>query len=73
MDFDTVFDFVYSMALSDAMNRVSGAGEKERIAECDDIKQSVRTHARMIIFNENADNKREISGEAAHTYRAGKA
>jgi len=46
---DYVFEFIYAMAINDAMNRVSNSGDKRNIKKQDKIREIVKKHAEEII------------------------
>ncbi len=55
---ESVFDFIYGMALNDATNRTAGikSGDKGDLLEIDKIKEAVRDYAEGIINNAEGVN-----------------
>jgi hypothetical protein len=79
MTFNDMFDFIYSMALGDAMNRVSAPNEKTRIKECIRIKETVISYANSIInkqaglsFDDTAAHIQEHAAKIGITLSFGK-
>ena len=58
---EKVFDFIYSMALNDAMNRVSKEGDKSKLAGNKGIKEEVKKYANNIISGNETDLKTTIN------------